>query len=100
MFSTKKQAANWLKKLKFPHMIGMIHMNDSKVPLGAHKDIHAQIGKGEMWKDMKPKKSGIKPFVDFAVEYQLPIILERVTLKNSGVEYELELIRTNFPEVD
>jgi endonuclease IV len=83
--STKAQAEEWLHGIKYPSMIRMIHLNDSKVPLGANKDIHAQLSKGLMWKDLKPKKSGMAPFINFAIRKGLPIILERAGLKNEGL---------------
>jgi len=92
--STKEQAEVWLAKIKYPSMIHMIHLNDSMVPLGANKDIHAQIGKGHMWKGKKPKKSGMAPFINFAIKKGLPIILERAGLKNVGMDEEIEIMNT------
>lgn len=92
--STKAQAEEWLNALRYPSMIHMLHLNDSKVPLGANKDVHAQIGKGYMWKDKKPKKSGMAPFINFAIRKNIPIILERAGLKNEGLDEEVEIMNT------
>ena len=91
--STVKQAKEWLGSLKYPDMIHMIHLNDSAVPLGANKDVHAQIGTGHMWKGKKPKKSGMAPFIEFAKEYEIPLILERAGLKNEGMEGEMKIMK-------
>lgn len=94
--TTKKQSKKWLSDLKYPNMIHMIHLNDSKVPLGNNKDVHAQIHKGLMWKDLKPKKSGMAPFINFAIDNDIPIILERGGLKNEELDKEIKIIKNNF----
>lgn len=94
--TTKKQAKKWLKDIKYPNMIHMIHLNDSQVPLGNNKDVHAQIHKGEMWKGLPPKKSGMGPFIEFGIDNDIPIILERAGLKNMELDTEIQIIKKNF----
>lgn len=94
--TTKKQAKKWLKNIKYPNMIHMIHLNDSQVTLGNNKDVHAQIHKGEMWKDLKPNKSGMAPFISFAIDKEIPIILERAGLKNIELDKEIQIIKKHF----
>lgn len=94
--TTLKMANTWLTSLKYPKMIGMIHLNDSAVPLCNGKDIHAPLFEGLIWKGIKPSKSGVRPFIQFAKDYNIPIILERGGLENESTSRELKLIRENF----
>lgn len=96
--SSKKQADEWLNKLKRVEYIKMIHLNDSLVPLAAHKDVHAQIMQGYMWKTYtkKIKKSGLASFMNFAIEHKLPVILERQGLKNENLDQEISLLQEHF----
>ena len=47
-----------------------IHLNDSKNPLGAHKDRHEKIGEGHLTLD------GIVSVITHPVVSKLPIVLE------------------------
>lgn len=95
--SSKKQASGWLSKIKYPNMIHMIHLNDSAVPIGHGTDIHERLGEGYMWKNQTPKKSGMAPFIKFAHDYQIPIILERAgRLKNENIDREVDLLVKYF----
>jgi len=91
--TTVAQSKKWLKEIEHPDMIHMIHLNDSGVPLGNNKDVHAQIGTGHMWKDLDPKKSGMAPFIQFAKKNKIPIILERAGFKNEGMEHEMKIMK-------
>ena len=91
--TTRAQSKKWLSKISNPEMIRMIHLNDSGVPLGNNKDVHAQIGKGHMWKDLDPKKSGMAPFIQFAKKNKIPIILERAGLGNEGMDGEMKIMK-------
>lgn len=56
-------------------LIRMIHLNDSAVKLGAHRDMHAGLGDGYLFRD----DSGIPiltNIVQTARKYHIPIILE------------------------
>jgi deoxyribonuclease-4 len=94
--TTLKMANTWLTSLKYPKMIGMIHLNDSEVPLCNGKDIHAPIFEGLIWKDIKPSKSGVRAFIKFAEDFNIPVILERGRGENESISRELELIRKHF----
>ncbi|RKZ34465.1 deoxyribonuclease IV [bacterium] len=69
----------------FDHIIGMdklvaIHLNDSRYPLGSHKDRHEHIGKGYL---------GIEPFKLIMQDdrlYSIPKIIE--TPKTAGMDKE------------
>ena len=76
---------------KFDEIIGLnrlkaIHLNDSLMPFGSHKDRHAKIGEGEI---------GTEPLIQFvrheAVRH-LPIILETPN-DLSGYASEIKLLR-------
>lgn len=94
--TTLKMANTWLTSLKYPKMIGMIHLNDSAVPLCNGKDIHAPLFEGLIWKGVKPSKSGVRAFIKFAIDYNIPVILERGGLENESIKRELDIIRENF----
>lgn len=83
---------------KFDEVIGLdqiavFHINDSKNPLGAHKDRHANIGEGEIGYDTLHRLVHDERFA------QIPKILEtpwRVidgegTKKNSAAPYKEEI---------
>ena len=94
--TTLKMANKWLTSIKYPKMIGMIHLNDSAVPLCNGKDIHAPLFEGLIWKDVKPSKSGTRAFIQFAIDYDIPIILERGGLENESIKRELDIIRESM----
>lgn len=51
----------------------LLHLNDSKVPLGSKKDEHALLGKGHIWqKDFAP----LVHLLNKCKEYQIPMVLE------------------------
>lgn len=64
----------------------LIHLNDSKEPLGSKKDRHMEIGKGYIFKD---NKESLKFLVGFAEKHKIPMCLET----NSSYKKELRLIR-------
>ena len=47
-----------------------VHVNDSKVPLGANRDRHANLGKGELG------RSGLRPFLSEPRFEELPALIE------------------------
>lgn len=51
----------------------LLHFNDNMVALGAHRDQHAAIGQGEIWKD----PSGAREWVDWARRSDALTVLER-----------------------
>jgi endonuclease IV len=81
-----EDSANWLESLmehipifkKHPGKL-LIHLNDSLVGLSSGVDQHAPLGKGEIWKKYEDhfKESGFCAFIDFALERNISIILER-----------------------
>lgn len=94
--TTSEMVTKWLTDLKYPKMIGMIHLNDSAVPLGNGRDVHDIVMEGLIWKSIKPKKSGIKPFIEFAIQYNLPIILERTRIGYDDIGLEVDNVREHF----
>ena len=75
-------AKNWLEELMaegIPAENIIIHLNDSKTPLGSGIDKHDILLEGCIWGNYidNPKESGMYAFIDFSHKYQVPIILER-----------------------
>lgn len=77
--SSRRKAENWLKNIKYPQLIKLIHLNDDANKLKSGRDVHTHLGTGQIWKQYSHdiKKSGIYPFVKFAQKSKIPIILER-----------------------
>jgi deoxyribonuclease IV len=55
-----------------------IHLNDTKLPFGSHRDRHANIGEGEMGTD------GLRPFLTHPKLRSVPFLLEVPGLENAG----------------
>ncbi|MBQ5565290.1 MAG: deoxyribonuclease IV [Clostridia bacterium] len=77
---------------EFDKVIGLqnlyaIHLNDSKNPLGSHKDRHELIGKGNIG------LQAITSFINHAAVKSLPIILETPN-DIEGYKKEIELLRS------
>jgi len=99
--TTYEQGNKWLNDLKYPEMIKLIHLNDSKVKLGHGKDIHMIIGKGFIWNkytltnnedlDTHLNKSGCKAFIDFARKYNVPVIIERHIEEEDDTKYDIKV---------
>jgi DNA polymerase lambda len=76
--------------------LNLIHLNDSKEPLGSKKDKHEKIGKGYIYKDTKGKEA-LCFLILFAIKNKIPMCLE------TGSEYKKEIsfikkIRNEFGE--
>ena len=93
---TLEMANTWLTSIKYPKMIGMIHLNDSAVPFRNGKDVHAPIFDGMIWSGLKPSRSGVRAFIQFAKDYNIPVILERGGLENESISRELDILRKEF----
>jgi endonuclease IV len=88
--SSFEKASKWISNFKYPEMVGLLHFNDEAHAIGYGHDEHRNFMEGEMWKSYKTsgdinspaqiksaKKSGIAAFTQFAVENDIPIIIER-----------------------
>ena len=79
---------------EFDRVLGLsrlraIHLNDSKNPLGARKDRHECIGRGELGLE------ALERVLRFAAARDLPVVLE--TPNNlTGYAAEIALLRNNF----
>lgn len=51
----------------------LLHLNDSEVPFGSKKDIHACLGNGYIWKD---DFAPLVYLLNKCKEYQIPMVLE------------------------
>lgn len=66
--------------------LGSLHLNDSKTPLGANRDRHANVGEGELGED------GCAAFLAAPAFQELPCILETPGESRSGpTRAEIEL---------
>ncbi|EGY80311.1 deoxyribonuclease IV [Peptoniphilus indolicus] len=77
---------------EFDKIIGLerlkaIHLNDSKNPIGAHKDRHEEIGKGHIGLE------AIRRIINHEKLRALPFYLE-TPLDNEGHKIEIELLRS------
>jgi apurinic endonuclease APN1 len=64
--------------------LNLIHLNDSKEPLGSKKDKHENIGKGYIFKDKKGKEA-LYFLILFAIKNKIPMCLE------TGSNYKKEI---------
>ncbi len=79
---------------EFDRMLGLsrlraIHLNDSKNPLGARKDRHECIGRGELGLE------ALERVLRFAAARDLPVVLETPN-DLAGYAAEIALLRNNF----
>ena len=79
---------------EFDRVLGLsrlraIHLNDSKNPLGARKDRHECIGRGEIGLD------ALERVLRFAAARDLPVLLETPN-DLAGYAAEITLLRNNF----
>ena len=79
---------------EFDRVIGLdrlraIHLNDSKNPLGARKDRHECIGRGELGLE------ALERVLRFAAARDLPVVLETPN-DLTGYAAEIALLRNNF----
>ncbi len=77
---------------EFDNVIGLdklyaVHLNDSKNPLGNHKDRHELIGKGNIGID------AIAAFINYSAVRNLPIVLETPN-DLPGYKQEIAMLRT------
>lgn len=77
-----EDAADWLDEMMkqgIPSKNIIIHLNDSKTPMGSGIDQHEMLMEGLIWKSYidSPKASGLYAFLDYSYRYQIHIILER-----------------------
>lgn len=82
--SSREDAEEWLEQLAavepvIPPDRIMFHLNDSNKPLGSGMDNHAGLLRGKIWQAYadRPSESGLAVFVEYAVQRNIPSILER-----------------------
>ncbi len=88
---------------KFDEVIGLdqiavFHINDSKNPLGAHKDRHENIGKGSIGFDTLLKVVSDERFRDVPKILETPYIKDEEDLKKSYPPYKEEIARLQKAE--
>ena len=77
--SSYDDAESWLSRIDIPKTNLMFHLNDSERDIGVGPDTHAPLCTGKIWSRYKNnvKESGLAAFVNYAVRYNIPTILER-----------------------
>lgn len=73
---TREQMQTWLKRLKYPERVRVIHINGSAST--NHRDIHAPaFSKSDLiWHGIPFAKSGVQAIVDYAKKYKWDLIIE------------------------
>lgn len=81
--SDYKSAESWLNELTIDTKCLLIHCNDNDKDIGHAPDIHNSLTDGRMWNKYKDNlyESGLYAIMKFAKNNDVPIILERHSLK-------------------
>jgi endonuclease IV len=81
--SSRENCIQWFDQIRADIPI-VIHLNDCTTPLGSKRDIHANIGCGEIWADEVPRdevprdeNQGYQYIIQWARQRGAPVILER-----------------------
>jgi endonuclease IV len=66
----------------------MFHLNDNRHVCGSGRDEHDPLLHGEIWGAYRraPQDSGLAAFIEYAIEYDIPTVLERKDRKPTGDE--------------
>lgn len=77
--STMTEAREWIDSYEREcHDIPvMLHLNDCETELGSGKDKHALLGRGRIWGPQIGADSGLIAVLDWAVERDMMVVLER-----------------------
>lgn len=80
IFSAGYQFFEYIKKLERildKVQIGLIHLNDSQIEFGSHKDRHASLKKGYIFgSDLEGSSKQLTKIIKWAFRKEIPIILE------------------------
>jgi endonuclease IV len=91
--NTRRWFTELIESPYIPHDRIIIHLNDSANELGHGPDKHAALTDGHIWKEYKTrgelKKSGIYFIIEFANQYNIPIILERNNDESLVKDYKI-----------
>ncbi len=79
---------DWINRIKYPDYIKLFHINGTTIELGGHKDVHEPpfSSKDLIWNNIPPKDSGMRAIVEFAGEYNIPLIMELTKSSNKAIE--------------
>jgi endonuclease IV len=88
--STREDCRAWFSELRgdIPYAI---HLNDSETARGSHRDVHANIGMGQIWEGAN---DGYVSAIEWAQSVGAPIILERSN--DIDITHDLRIIATNM----
>ena len=91
--NTRRWFTELMESPYIPHDRIIIHLNDSANELGHGPDKHASLTDGHIWNNYKTrgelKKSGIYFIIEFANQYNIPIILERNNTEALVKDYKI-----------
>ena len=101
--SSRAAGDDWIQRLEavagvIPPGRILLHLNDSESPLGSGTDKHAPLLCGRMWGEYRdcPSKSGLVPFVEYAIRHNIPTILEH---KPEFLEHDYQVLNKMAPGV-
>lgn len=88
--TTADDVRKWANGLLDKKLIGLIHLNDNRNPLGGKRDIHDSLipGVGQIW---KYDNSGLKEIIKMFSH--VPMILERDSANVSQLQAEIKYIQ-------
>jgi deoxyribonuclease-4 len=88
--STREDCRAWFSELRtdIPYAL---HLNDSEMARGSHRDIHANIGMGQIWEGVN---DGYVSAIEWARMRRAPIILERkdVNLSSQNIDARADIV--------
>jgi deoxyribonuclease-4 len=83
--SSYEHASDWIDVIEdgIPPGVVLLHLNDNRHPCGSGRDEHDSLLIGEVWGEYKecPEKSGMNAFLQYAVRFDIPTVLERSARK-------------------
>ena len=79
-----------LEFLEDQKIIGLVHLNDNKTLLGCGKDIHANLCRGNIWKELNAQQSLIF-LLRFCKQHEIPIVMETPQNPQTENDYTTDL---------
>lgn len=99
--SSYDAAQAWLDRLTVPGAALLFHLNDSRDERGSGKDHHAPLLAGKLWGEYRdrPRASGLAAFVEYALQHDIPTILERSGNQPAAFVPELHVLLELAPSL-
>jgi deoxyribonuclease-4 len=86
-----KQSMDLFEECVGRDRLKVVHLNDSKGPLGGRLDRHENIGEGKLG------KKGIKAFLRYKGMTELPLIMETPFEDEEAMRKSLKMVRSLLP---